>query len=287
MIKEVIAKGSTINVAIDNGVNEIGVDKDLCQIEILETPKRTLFGKNKLAVVKITTEIVDEIVSNTNTQEVESVKDDVVESNSTTTSDTTSNTTSDTSVVDSVNSDSKEKSKLVIADLRNGTKTDLAVAYLTEILKSMKLEHITLTVNEYEDNAVIVLDGEGMAVLIGHHGETLDALQYLTTLTCNRDDGDYYRISLDCGNYRQKREETLKNLATRIATKVKRTGRSQLLEPMTPYERKVIHAVIADMEGVYSKSKGDEPNRKVLVLSENSTRYKNDKHDNQSDKSDV
>lgn len=104
--------------------------------------------------------------------------------------------------------------------------------------------------------------------MIGHHGENLDALQYLVALACNRIDGEYYRITLDCGNYREKREETLRALATRIAAKVKKTGRSQLLEPMNPYERRIIHSVVSDIEGVYSKSKGEEPNRRVVILSE-------------------
>jgi len=136
----------------------------------------------------------------------------------------------------------------------------------------MKLDSIEMKVEEKEDGAVITFDGEGMAVLIGHHGETLDSLQYLVALTCNRVEGEYYRITLDCGNYREKREITLQGLAQRIADKVKKTGRSQLLEPMNPYERRIIHAVVSDIEGVYSKSKGDEPNRRVVILSDKPAR---------------
>lgn len=148
-------------------------------------------------------------------------------------------------------------------------KLEVAKNYLSEILEAMELTGVSLRVEEKEDGAVITFEGDGIAVLIGHHGETLDALQYLVALTCNRMDGEYFRITLDCGNYREKREATLQALAARIAGKVKKTGRSQLLEPMNPYERRIIHAVVSDIDGVYSKSKGEEPNRRVVILSDN------------------
>lgn len=154
------------------------------------------------------------------------------------------------------------------ADSR-GIKLAIAKQYINDILIAMGLENISVIVEEDEKGATITFEGEGVAVLIGHHGETLDALQYLVALTCNRTEGEYYRITLDCGNYRQKREETLKALASRIANNVKRTGRSQLLEPMNPYERRIIHSVVSDVEGVSSRSKGEEPNRRVLIISDN------------------
>lgn len=220
MMKEVIAKAASVEEAIQKAVEEIGVSRDKCEIEIIETPKKSLFGKLKgEAVVKATAEIIEKEVSN------------VVES--------------------------------------SNKKLEIAKKYLSDILLAMGLDEVKMDVKENEDGAVITFDGEGMAVLIGHHGETLDALQYLVALTCNRVDGEYYRITLDCGNYREKRESTLQGLAQRIAQKVKKTGRSQLLEPMNPYERRIIHAVVSDIEGVFSKSKGDEPNRRVVIMSEN------------------
>lgn len=219
MMKEVIAKATSVEEAIQKAVEEIGVSKEKCKIEIIETPKKSLFGKLKgEAIVKATAEIIEEPINN-------------------------------------------------LGDTSN-KKLEIAKKYLSDILVAMGLEKVQMTVKENEDGSVITFDGEGMAVLIGHHGETLDSLQYLVALTCNRVDGDYYRITLDCGNYREKREETLRGLAQRIAQKVKKTGRSQLLEPMNPYERRIIHAVVSEIEGVFSKSKGDEPNRRVVIMSE-------------------
>jgi spoIIIJ-associated protein len=135
----------------------------------------------------------------------------------------------------------------------------------------MELNDIRYTVKEEEgDNVTFTFEGEDIGVLIGHHGETLDSLQYLVGLASNRrKEGNYCRITLDGGSYREKRAETLKELAKKIGEKVKRTGRSQMLEPMNPYERRIIHAVVSEIPGVYSKSKGEDPNRRVIIISEN------------------
>ena len=137
---------------------------------------------------------------------------------------------------------------------------------------------MTIDVEMKEDSAILTLVGENLGILIGRHGETLDALQYLTSLVCNRVEGSYFRITLDCGNYREKREEALKELAKKISVKVKRTGRSQTLEPMNPYERRIIHAVLTDIDGVTSKSKGEEPYRRVVVISTNRNRGGNNSY---------
>ena len=131
------------------------------------------------------------------------------------------------------------------------------------------MEGVTMTVEEGEESATITLNGEHLGILIGHHGETLDALQHLTTLVCNRLDGKYFRVTLDCGQYRDKRQKALKDLAKRTSIKVARTGRSQMLEPMNPYERRIVHSVVTEMEGVTSKSKGEDPNRRVVILPTN------------------
>lgn len=148
---------------------------------------------------------------------------------------------------------------------------DAAKQYLDDILSAMGLTNIAYTIKEEEgDNVTFTFEGEDIGVLIGHHGETLDALQYLVGLASNRrKEGTYCRITLDGGSYREKRAETLQELARKIGEKVKRTGRSQMLEPMNPYERRIIHAVISEIPGVYSKSKGEDPNRRVIIISEN------------------
>lgn len=149
-------------------------------------------------------------------------------------------------------------------------KLTLAKDYLMSVLLQLGVENAELVTEEFDGGAVITINGDHHGTVIGRRGETLDALQYLTSLVCNRAKGDFYKITLDCCGYRQKREETLKELAQRIARQVLKSGRSSALEPMNPYERRIIHAVISEIEGVSSKSVGEDPNRKVVIMNNNS-----------------
>lgn len=149
------------------------------------------------------------------------------------------------------------------------SKLMLAKVYLMDVLEQLGIENTNLLVEEKEDFAIINIEGDNLGTIIGRRGETLDALQYLTSLVCNRAKGDYYKITLDCCNYRSKREETLRELAVKISKQVIKTGRNSVLEPMNPYERRIIHAVISEIEGVSSKSVGEDPNRKVVIMSTN------------------
>ena len=150
-------------------------------------------------------------------------------------------------------------------------KLDLCKAFLTKILKAMDIE---CTIDVKTDNGGIFaeIDSNGSGTIIGRRGETLDSLQYLTSLVINRTEGDYIRITLDSCGYREKRTETLKTLAEKISRKVLKSGRATTLEPMNPYERRVIHSTVAKVEGVKSKSVGEEPYRKVVISSENPRR---------------
>ncbi len=142
---------------------------------------------------------------------------------------------------------------------------DMAKAYLEDIIRAMGVSDFTCTAKETENGCMLSLDGEKLGFIIGHRGDTLDALQYLTGLVANRADNAYCRVTLDIGNYREKREQTLIALANRIGKQTARTGRRHSLEPMNPYERRVIHTAIQSMEGVTSWSVGTEPNRHVVI----------------------
>lgn len=144
-----------------------------------------------------------------------------------------------------------------------------AVAYLTTILSQLGCTNITAKVAQKENFAFIVLDGEGLGVVIGHRGETLDALQYLAGLAANNG-GGYYKVSLNIGNYREKREQTLNALAKRVSEQVLSTGRSRALEPMNPYERRIIHTAVQEIEGVISGSVGEGNGRRVVIATEGS-----------------
>ena len=148
-------------------------------------------------------------------------------------------------------------------------KEEMAVEYITAVLKAMGVQDFTAEANRDGENLNITLKGDDLGFVIGRRGETIDAIQYLASLAVNRLDGDYMRITIDSGTFREKREKTLESLARRLARNVVKSGRSMTLEPMNPYERRIIHATVATVEGATSSSIGEEPNRRVVISSTN------------------
>ena len=151
---------------------------------------------------------------------------------------------------------------------------DIALAFIEQVVKDMEL---SLTVAKKEgnnDDILITVDGEGAGLLIGHHGETLDSLQYLANLAANKkikgEKHDYVKITLDIEGYRAKREETLRALARRMAAKVVKYKKSVMLEPMNPYERRIIHSEVQHVQGVSTNSIGSENNRRVVMFLDDS-----------------
>ena len=143
---------------------------------------------------------------------------------------------------------------------------DIAKNFLKDVFNAMNLAVVVNTqYDEEEKNLNIDLAGEDMGMLIGKRGQTLDSLQYLVSLVVNKESESYIRVKLDTENYRERRKETLENLAKNIAYKVKRTRRSVALEPMNPYERRIIHSALQDDKYVTTHSEGEEPFRKVVV----------------------
>lgn len=148
------------------------------------------------------------------------------------------------------------------------TKADAAGEYIKGILKNMDINS-DVSITENEDGILIDILGDTTGAVIGRRGETLDAIQYLVSMAANRGDKEYVRITVDCCGYREKRKVILEELAEKIAKTVIRTGRTSTLEPMNPYERRIIHSAVANIEGVTSRSVGDEPYRKVIITSTN------------------
>ncbi len=153
------------------------------------------------------------------------------------------------------------------------TPSSLASAFLKEIFDDMGIK-VDLDIKHEANELSINLIGDDMGIIIGKRGETLDSLQYLTSLVVNRGEGSYVKVTLDTENYREKRFEALKTLALRIADKVTKTGRRHIFEPMNPYERRVLHAALQSHEAVTTYSIGEDPNRKVVVALKNDTRKK-------------
>ena len=151
---------------------------------------------------------------------------------------------------------------------------DIALAFIEQVVSDMELN---LTVEKKagnNDDILITVDGEGAGLLIGHHGETLDSLQYLANLAANKkikgEKHDYVKITLDIEGYRAKREETLRALARRMAAKVVKYKKSVMLEPMNPYERRIIHSEVQHVAGVSTNSIGSENNRRVVMFLDDS-----------------
>ncbi len=143
---------------------------------------------------------------------------------------------------------------------------DTAKTFLRDVFEAMKLEVVVnIKYDEAERNMDIDLSGDDMGVLIGKRGQTLDSLQYLVSLVVNKDAENYIRVKVDTENYRERRKETLENLAKNIAYKVKRTKKSVSLEPMNPYERRIIHSALQNDKYVSTHSEGEEPFRRVIV----------------------
>ena len=143
-----------------------------------------------------------------------------------------------------------------------------ARAFLKELTEKMNVP-AEIAVSESEEQLKMVLSGENMSILIGRRGETLDAIQYLTSLNVNRGREDYLRVSLDTENYRSKREEALRKLAIRKANSVKKSGRRVALEPMNPYERRILHSALQADPDVTTHSEGEEPYRRVIITLSN------------------
>ncbi len=146
-----------------------------------------------------------------------------------------------------------------------------AAAYIKTVMEGLGCENVTVSAAEIDGGIYLQLDGEKLGVVIGRRGETLDALQYLTSLAANTGSG-YVKVTLNIGNYREKREQTLISLAKRVSAQVAAGGRSRTLEPMNPYERRIIHTAVQDIEGVVSASVGEGSGRRVVISPEGGDR---------------
>ncbi len=238
MEKEFTAK--TVDEAKALAAQEFGASVDDIEFEILEQPRKGLFGMKGEARVKAIYEApAEEIVA-----DVEEAAPTAFE-------------------------DEAEASELPADfDIESSAKVKAAKQYLTDVLHALKLENFEINAIRKDNNVVLDITGEKLGVVIGRRGETLDSLQYLTILASNRTEENYCRISVDCNGYRDKRKETLESLAKRTSAKVIKQGRKIALEPMNPYERRIIHSCVAEIEGVSSHSTGVEPYRKVVIYAD-------------------
>ncbi len=298
MIKEIIATGVDANAAIESGALLLGLPREEVQFEIIDLPRKGGFlGLKKLpAKVRVWVELPDEKparaekTEKTRRQEAPK-KEQKPAAPKAERSEKPARTEKPAPKAEKAEKQPKaerpprpekvekaEKAEKPAAEPKPvlvevepteevRAKVEKAAAYVTEILGAMGLSNFTVTPRYYEENVRLQLTGEQIGSVIGRRGETLDAIQYLASLVANRGEGEYIRLSIDSGNYREKRARTLEALARKLANQAVRTGRSVTLEPMNPYERRIIHGAVSSVKGATSSSTGVEPNRRVVISS--------------------
>lgn len=283
MIKEARGFGNTVDEAKERALGSLNVSEDAdIQFEVIAFPKKKtlgLFG-GRQAEVRVYVELPDEKPrkkarpQQKNARPAEEKKADSPKAEAKKSEENKSSDSPKTETVKAVKPAKSEAysgfGKAVDAsEIAADSPAGRAVAYLRTILEKLGCTGVTFKVAQKENAALIELDGEGLAVVIGHRGETLDSLQYLVSLAANNG-GGYYKVALNIGNYREKREEALTALAGRVAAQVLKTGRSRSLEPMNPYERRIIHTAVQNIEGVISGSYGEGSARRVMIAPEGS-----------------
>lgn len=158
------------------------------------------------------------------------------------------------------------KPAVIKARKKKDSPEDIALEFLEDIFKAMEMKvNIAAVYNDEEKALDVTIEGDNMGLLIGKRGQTLDSLQYLTSIVVNKSSEDYIRVKVDTEQYRERRKATLEKLARNIAAKVKRTRRPVSLEPMNPYERRIIHFALQNEKYIVTRSEGEEPYRYVVV----------------------
>lgn len=259
-MREVIETGRTVESAIEAGCAKLGVSRENADFEILSLPKKGLLGVFGSSVAKVRVFVPGE-------EQPEKKPEAVQPKAAPQQAKQPAPVQRQPQERRTEKPAEKERTRPLPSEEEIEKKVGRAVTYLENVLGNMQLPTAQVEVIRGAEGTTLKVTGEGLGAMIGRRGETLDSLQYLTGLAANRGDDSYYRITVDCENYREKRIGTLEALATRMAEKAVRTGRSQHLEPMNPFERRVIHAAVSEVEGATSSSIGEEPGRHVVISS--------------------
>ncbi len=261
MIKEAIGFGNTIDEAKEDAIAKLNVSElEDIQIDLIAMPKKKilgLFGGSK-AEVRAYIEIAEKKIKGGKKPQPKKEK-----------------TVQKQKEAPKAEPQVKEEPKKVndapdygeavdAAEISAETPAGKAIAYVKAVLSAVGCNEVEIKVQSRENASRILMSGEDLSIVIGRRGETLDSLQYLASLAANNG-GGHYKISLNIGDYRERREETLIKLANRISAQVIKTGKSRTLEPMNPYERRIIHTAVQNIEGVVSNSFGEGTGRRVVI----------------------
>ena len=284
-MSKITVKAKTVEEALIKASIQLGVTSDKLQYEVLEKGKSGILGiGSKSAVIEVVQseceDLLEETVVEPNIENVETniEKESVkVDSKQTLESQNFKSTVNTSQVKVKEVKEVKEKKLQNTTPKENKIKAERVNSEVTEhtivvikkfvedILTTMDIQATVITSIEEDGSLVVNMEGKDMGVLIGKRGQTLDSLQYLLNRVANKEQDGYVRVKLDTENYRERRKKTLENLAKNIAYKVKKTRQPVSLEPMNPYERRIIHAALQNDLKVSTHSEGEEPYRKVVV----------------------
>jgi len=230
MLKSIISEGKTTNEAIEKGLKELNVSKNMVDIKVLETEgKRSFFDILAPRVVKVELTVKEDFDKKVSYEKVEKREERVID----------------------------EK------DLLNAENN--VREFMDIFLKTVSDKQFNYEINIVNQNIEVNVTGEDLGFLIGYRGETLNSLQTILASIANKNNDSRIKVILDIENYRNKRKETLENLAIKVSKTVSRTGKSITLEPMGAYERKIIHSKLQESKYVTTHSIGEEPNRRIVV----------------------
>ena len=265
----------TIDAAVSQGLEQLGISREEAVVHVVEQPSSGLFGMfhKKMAVVDISAPDEDVVVEKPSpASEAPKVEEPVEETLSVAETKSEEDTSKEVSATETV---SEEKAN-VPSEKKQGREdfvfkpeeqkqtAEEAKAFLEGVFQGMHLS-VTMECLMSEERILINLHGDGLGILIGKHGQTLDALQYLTNLAAGKSFRHHYFVLLDVENYRERRKDTLEALAKRLAGKVKRTGEEVRLEPMAAGERRIIHLALQDDRAISTESEGEAPYRYVVI----------------------
>ena len=269
MIRTQESTGKTVDEARAKACALLGVQADDMNVsyEVLEMPQKTGFLGLKTTPAKVRVSVEEPDAPAAPAKQVEPVAEQPVETAAPV--QETAPVAEQAPAVEEPAAETAEEAEEVEVPIviEENAKVKAAVDYLREVITLMGVENVTFSAVQKGEATIIRLDGEKLGALIGRRGETMESLSYLASLVANRLEGDYIKLGLDVAGYRDKRESDLTALAQRIGAKVRKTGRSFAMEPMNPYERRIIHSAISKMEGVRSESKGEGRDRRVVIYS--------------------
>jgi len=259
-MKSTIAKGKTVDEAIFNGLMELGLSIDEVSIEIIDSGSKGLFGIGKSAQVSLAERDVEEIEQ---MQHAAKLNEREQADRSKHSHHYENRRLNDRhKYQNDYNRNETQEQRL--ARLGFEFTSTPATEFLSGILEKMHL-NCRFAVKQDDKGTKIEIVGKNLGFLIGRRGETLDSLQYLTSLVVNKDKEEYERITIDAEDYRHKREITLIKLAKRLGSTVKKTGEKVALEPMNPYERRILHSALQSDHSISTYSEGEEPFRHVII----------------------